>query len=256
MDEARLRWEERADWPNTIAALVFLAAWSWPILDRGLASPWKGLCWWLTWATWAIFALDYVVRFCLAERRWAFLRESWLDLAIVVLPVFRPLRLLRVVKLLNILNRHASLSLRGRVASYVGSATVLVLFVGSVAVLSAERGRPGANIQTFPDALWWSITTITTAGYGDRFPVTFTGRCVAVGLMLCGIALLGVVTAFFASWLIRGVEEEAEEAIRVTASDVEALIGEVRELRDEVRRLRGGRGEADTGPVAPSEHGA
>jgi len=256
VDESRLRWEEAANWPITTAALVFLAAWSWPILDPDLGSPWRGVCWWLTWVTWAIFAVDYAMRVYLAEQRWRFLRESWLDLAIVVLPVFRPLRLLRVVKLLGILNRHASLSLRGRVASYVGSATVLVLFVGSVAVLSAERGKPGANIDRFSDALWWSITTITTAGYGDRFPVTFTGRCVAVGLMLCGIALLGVVTAFFASWLIRGVEEEQEEAIRVTASDVETLIGEVRELRAEVRRLRATPQQEAEPPVASSEHGA
>ena len=255
MDESRLRWEERANWPLTVAALVFLAAWSWPVLAPQLGSPWKGLCWWLTWITWAIFAVDYLVRVYLATQRWRFLRQSWLDLAVVVLPVFRPLRLLRVVKLLDILNRHASLSLRGRVASYVGSATVLVLYVGSIAVLSAERGKPGANIERFGDALWWSITTITTAGYGDRFPVTFTGRCVAVGLMLCGIALLGVVTAFFASWLIRGVEEEEEEAIRVAASDVETLIGEVRELREEVHRLRHPRARDADEPVAPSEDG-
>jgi voltage-gated potassium channel len=69
----------------------------------------------------------------------------------------------------------------------------LVLFVAALAVLQAERGHPGGNIESFGDALWWAVTTVTTVGYGDRFPVTTTGRFVAGGLMLAGIALLGVV---------------------------------------------------------------
>ena len=55
--------------------------------------------------------------------------------------------------------------------------------VGSLAILDAERGRKGANIDSFGDAAWWALTTVTTIGFGDRFPVTVTGRAVAAGLM-------------------------------------------------------------------------
>jgi voltage-gated potassium channel len=74
-------------------------------------------------------------------------------------------------------------------------------------VLDAERGRPGANITDFGDAIWWAITAMTTVGYGDRFPVTGTGRFVTAGLMVGGIALVGVVTATLASWLVERVSE-------------------------------------------------
>ncbi len=148
-----------------------------------------------------------------------------------VLPVFRPLRTLRVVRVLSALNRSAGTSLRGRVAVYLFGATSLILFVASLAVLDAERGAPDANINDFGDAVWWSFTTVTTVGYGDRFPVTGAGRLVAVGLMLAGIALIGVVTASFASWLLERVSESEEEAQAATRHDIDALRSEIALLR-------------------------
>lgn len=113
--------------------------------------------------------------------------------------------------MLSVLNRHAGGSLRGRVAVYVAGATVLVLFVASLAVLDAERGAKSATITTFGDALWWAMTTVTTVGYGDRYPITAEGRFIAGGLMLAGIALLGIVTASLASWLVDKVREVEEQ---------------------------------------------
>lgn len=88
--------------------------------------------------------------------------------------------------------------------------------MASLAVLDAERGKTGSNINSVGDALWWSVTTMTTVGYGDHYPVTTQGRLVAVGLMVGGIALIGVVTASIASWLIaqvRSVENDAQVAL-------------------------------------------
>lgn len=79
--------------------------------------------------------------------------------------------------------------------------------------LDAERGQSDANIGTYGDAVWWALTTVSTVGYGDHFPVTVTGRSVAGGLMVAGIALLGTLTA--------------------TRRDVEALTREVAALREE-----------------------
>ena len=114
-----------------------------------------------------------------------------------------------------------------------------MLFVASLAVLDAERGRKGATIATFGDALWWAVTTVTTVGYGDRFSVTTTGRFVAAGLMLAGIALLGVVTASFASWLLDRVREVEDQAQAATP-DVEALSQQVQALRADLARDRSG----------------
>lgn len=106
------------------------------------------------------------------------------------------------------MNRAAS-SLSMQVTTYVGGTAVVSLLLGAVAVLDAERGSPGANINTFGDALWWAASTVTTVGYGDRYPVTTEGRVIAVLLMLVGIALVGSITASVAAWFVRSSEESA-----------------------------------------------
>jgi|BarGraNGADG00212_1021973.scaffolds.fasta_scaffold05401_6 voltage-gated potassium channel len=230
----RQRWEASAEWPLTIASVLFLVAYAVPILRPDLISPLRTLCWLVTWATWALFVVDYVARLALSGDRVAFARGNLFDLAVVVLPLLRPLRLLRLVTLLSVLNRNLGGSMRGRVAVYVAGATSLILFVGSLAVLDAERGAKGATITTFGDAAWWAFTTVTTVGYGDRYPITGQGRFIAGGLMLAGIALLGIVTASLASWLIDKVREVEEHAQAVTRADMIALTAEVRALRAEL----------------------
>jgi voltage-gated potassium channel len=127
---------------------------------------------------------------------------------VIVLPLLRPLRLLRLIPLLSVLNRRAQTGLRGRVAIYVAGGASLLAFVAALAVLDVERSSPDANISDFGDAIWWAVTTMTTVGYGDRYPVTSVGRVVGFGLMLGGIALLGTVTATLASWLVETVAAE------------------------------------------------
>lgn len=233
----RERWERLGNWPLTLAALLFLGAYAWPVLDPGLPAAWAGFCHVVAWGAWAAFAVDYAVRLSLSVDRPVFVRTNVFDLLVVALPVLRPLRLLRLVSLLSVLNRYAGASLRGRVAVYLAGASGLVLLVAALAVLDAEQDAPDANITGFGDALWWAMTTVTTVGYGDRFPVTATGRFVAAGLMLCGIALIGVVTASLASWLIERVSEVEEEAQAATRRDLGALTAEVSALRAEVARL-------------------
>lgn len=145
---------------------------------------------------------------------------------------------LRLLTLLSFTNRRARNALCRQVIAYVAGLTSLVLLLSSLAVLDAERGRDGATIDDFGDALWRSATTVTTVGYGDRFPVTGPGRILAVALMLAGIALLGVVTAAFASWLIDRVAEVKEAGQAATRRDLEALTAEVATLRVELRQAR------------------
>jgi voltage-gated potassium channel len=233
-ESRRQRWEAKADWPLTFTAVLFLVAYAAPILKPDLVDPLPAICRVVTWVAWALFVVDYAARLALSRNRAAFVRRNIFDLAIVALPLLRPLRLLRLVVLLSVLNRYAGGSLRGRVAVYVVGATSLILFVASLAVLEAERGAKGATITSFGDALWWAMSTVTTVGYGDRYPITTQGRFIAGGLMLAGIALLGIVTASLASWLVDKVREVEEDVQAATRADMTALTAEVRALRAEL----------------------
>ncbi|MGN2638430.1 potassium channel family protein [Nocardia takedensis] len=179
------------------------------------------------------FALDYAVRWYLARPRWRWFYRHLHEFAIVVLPMLRPLRLLRLLTMLNVLQRSVGGALRGQVIAYTAGATLLLIYVASLAMLDAERDAERANITTFPDALWWSTATVTTVGYGDFAPVTGTGRLIAVGLMLGGIALLGVVTATLASWIIQQVAEQDEANQSATRAQVAELTTQIAALRAE-----------------------
>jgi voltage-gated potassium channel len=168
-------------------------------------------------------------------------RGHLLELALLVLPVLRPLRLLLLLTLLRAINRGGAVGLRGRVGVYVGGGSVLVGLVAALSVLEAERGAPGATITGFGDAVWWACTTMTTVGYGDTYPVTTLGRTIGVGLMVSGVALLGAVTATAAAWLVQAVAEEAQDDARSAGDEApgDELLREVRALRAEVAALRG-----------------
>jgi voltage-gated potassium channel len=186
--------------------------------------------------TWAIFLLDYVVRLVLADRRGHWFLTHLFDLAVVVLPLFRPLRLLRLITVVTILQRTAGGAFRNRVVIYAASAASLLVFVASLAVLDAERGVPGASITSFGDAIWWSFVSMTTVGYGDYAPVGPVGRLIAVGLMLSGVALLGVVTATLASWIVERVAQQEEDAQAATRGQMRDLTAEIARLRNAIER--------------------
>lgn len=233
-EERRLRWEAQAEWPLTIAALAFFAAYAWPILNPDLQPRWVSLSLVVTWGTWALFAGDYIARTLLSRQRRVFVRQHVFDLVVVAVPVLRPLRLLRLVTLLSVLNRHAGSRLRGRVVTYAVAGTVLIVLTAGLAGLDAERHANDANITNYGDAVWWALATITTVGYGDHFPVTLTGRAIATGLMLAGVALLGTITASLASWLVERVTAVTEAEQAATRRDVEALTLQVAALREEL----------------------
>jgi voltage-gated potassium channel len=204
-------WERRSEIPLTLLALAFLAAYAWPILDPRLDRDLASMLTVLSWTIWVAFAADLLVRLFLADRRAEYARAHWYDVALVVIPMLRPLRLLRLLALARILGRSATRNLVGHVTLYVAGTTIVSVILGALAVLDAERGADDANITSFGDAVWWASTTVTTVGYGDRFPVTGEGRVVAVALMLVGIALVGSVTAAVATWFIQLVEAEKVE---------------------------------------------
>jgi len=252
---AQARWELHTQRPLLALALAFALAYAVPIVDSDASRPVTVTCTMVEWTVWGAFATDYLVRLGLARRRREFVRTHWLDLCAVILPILQPLRLLRLVSTLLLVGRRARMASQIRLTTYVGGSVVGLLMFGSLAVLSVERDSPNGNIKTLGDAVWWSFTTMTTVGYGDHAPTTGLGRVLAVGLMLSGIALLGVVTANIAAWFISRFEMDDVEERRQTAA-IEALTEEVRALRAEVAALSGGAPTAVPHPLpgAAEEH--
>ncbi|RNM13281.1 potassium channel family protein [Nocardioides pocheonensis] len=202
-----------------LLALAFLVAYAWPVVDRSLDAQVRSFLNAFSWTVYAAFAIDFVVRLVLADRRSDYAKAHWYDVGLIALPVLRPLRLLRLLAFARILNRSAANSLVGRVSAYVIGAALMAWGLGALAVLDAEQDAKGANITSLGDAMWWAATTVTTVGYGDRYPVTTTGRFVAVGLMVVGIALLGAVTATVAAWLVGQVQQERAADLGTASGD-------------------------------------
>lgn len=239
VDEPRLAaWERRVEWWLTALAIVFLVGYAWSVLDTSLGPSGRAALEVLLTGTWVVFGLDYLIRLGLARSKLRFIGRHPLDLLILLLPMFRQLRALRLITVLTVLNRQLRDDVRGRVAVYVTGTVALIGFVAALAVLDAERNAPGASITTFGDAVWWTLTTISTVGYGDRYPVTVEGRLVAASLMVAGIALLGVVTASIASWFVETVRRTGEQVADEVEERAEGQLADVlAELRSINARL-------------------
>lgn len=229
-------WERRSEWPLTAIALAFLAVYAWEVITglRGAARAGTELA---MDVMWAVFIADYLVRLALAPQRGRWFVRHLFDLAVVALPVLRPLRLVRLIALIGVLHRGAGMALRGRITAYTAGGVTLLVLVSSLAVLDAERGAPGTPIRTYGEAVWWALATIMTVGYGDLAPVTAVGRWAAVLLMIGGVALAGVVTATLASWIVSLVAEESAEQEAATRAQVEVLQRQVTALIERVEHL-------------------
>ncbi|MBC7382871.1 MAG: potassium channel family protein [Bacteroidia bacterium] len=167
-----------------------------------------------------IFLMDFSVNFCNAENKFSFMKWGWIDLisSIPTLDFMRAGRLLRLIRLIRILRAFRSTKhivkyifrekIQGTFTSISIVAILMVIF-SSIAILQVEDD-PNSNIKTAGDALWWAYVTITTVGYGDKFPVTTFGRIIAAALITVGVGLFGTFTGFLASWFVesKSVEED------------------------------------------------
>ncbi len=227
-------WKQRTEWPLAVVAVAFLIMYSVQILARPHGSEAR-ILWLLCWIAWAMFVGDYFARLILADNRREWFLLHILDLVIVMLPFLRPLRMVRLVVLLGVLQRAVGHAVRGQILLYTVSGVLLLVYTGALAVLDAERRQAGATIDSFGKAVWWAITTITTVGYGNLYPITVPGRVVAVLLMMGGITLVGVVTASLASWVVQRVSDADTAKQVATAAQIDELRGEIRELAEQLR---------------------
>lgn len=159
-----------------------------------------------------VFLFDFFYRFVKAKSKFQFMKWGWIDLisSIPTLEYFRPGRALRLVRLLRILRAFRSTRVllqhvfkrktHGALTTAFIIAILMLLF-SSIAILQVEKAQ-NSNITSAEDALWWAYVTITTVGYGDKFPVTTEGRLIAMILMTVGVGLFGTFTGFVASWFV------------------------------------------------------
>jgi hypothetical protein len=125
-----------------------------------------------------------------------------------------------------------------------GIAAAIVIWIGSLMVLDAERGAPGSDIENINEAVWWAFETVTTVGYGDYVPVTNWGRFFAVLIMLVGISVLGAVTATLSATLVKqkgpssapASSSAAAPTASESSSDTDAMTTE--ELRQELAEIK------------------
>jgi len=190
----------------------------------------------------AAFFVDFLLTLWRAENRWRyFLRWGWIDLLSCIPSVdyfragraariFRAFRVLRAIRSAKVI---ATFILQRRAQSAALAAllmTVLLVVLASIGILQFEDVAD-ANIKTAEDALWWTMATITTVGYGDRYPVTTEGRALAVGLMVAGVGLAGIYTGYVAAWFLRPSESLGDDkdarlddiASTLARMDVEAI---------------------------------
>lgn len=225
------RWERWTEWPLLIMGLLFLVVLLLPMATPLSQSTQDALDW-ANWILWGVFAADYLIRLFLAVGRWHFVKTHVLDLIIVTVPAVRVLRLLRLVSVFIVFIRRARDLPYLVIPLYVAAVTAILIGVSAVLVYDAEASNPESPISSLGDAVWWAFTTVTTVGYGDEYPTTPLGRTLGVILMLCGITLLGTLTASAAAW-ITNTRRSKEDAVENTE-----LLAEIRALRAEVAELR------------------
>ncbi|HUC14218.1 MAG TPA: potassium channel family protein [Acidimicrobiales bacterium] len=231
-DDRLQRFSARVDPVMMVLALLWL-----PVLVVPLVSHLHGSIA-IAFATvdyfvWAAFLLEYVAKLWLSVDRWRFVRHHLLDLAMVAVPVLRPVRLARLLRFVRlgrvVIVLGASLCraramLTHHALHFVLLAVVAIVFAGAGLELVLEQHSAGpTTIHNFGDALWWAVVTVTTVGYGDKVPMTGGGKWIATALMFTGIGLVGTLTATIASYFVQ--EQQSEEM-----ADVKAQLAEIREL--------------------------
>ena len=167
------------------------------------------------------FFVEFCIRFYQAENKWQFMRWGWIDLISSIPMVdflragrlFRLIRIIRIFKAFRTTKSFVTHIFKSKAQGTFTSAAILAILLiifSSIAILQVENA-PNSNIKTAEDAIWWAYVTITTVGYGDKFPVTTEGRIIASFLMTAGVGLFGTFTAYIASLFVSDNKTEKKE---------------------------------------------
>lgn len=230
-------WERRTAGPLLVLSLCLLPVLVTPLVVHNLDPDLRQLLGVVDYLIWAAFVVDYLTRFRLARQRVIFVRRNLPDLVLVVVPFLRPLRAARLLRfarlgvVMRVVVRRGERTLAARALAYVGAVAGASTLLAAVAENEAERDAPGATIHGIGDSLWWAFSTVSTVGYGDRYPVTPAGRFVAAALMVVGVSLFGVITASLATFFVRNVRQQPQD---VTGAELAQRLGRVELLLEQL----------------------
>jgi voltage-gated potassium channel len=196
----------------TVLALCFLLAFSYPAFNSEVSTLTQTIIDSVQWVCWIAFALDLIFGIWRAEDKRTYLKKHPLEVASLLLPFLRPLRLVRVISFGGLVLQKVAIGRQFAITIKVAIASIFIAYIAAVQITISERAVEGSNIKNFGDGIWWAVTTVTTVGYGDRFPVSTEGRMLAVLLMLTGISLVGVITASVASWFVQMSQNDSGQS--------------------------------------------
>lgn len=229
------RFSAATDLPMTVLTIAWIPVLIVPLVDHvhGTVASSLDL---VDYVIWALFALEYLVKLGLAEYHWTYVRTHLLDLLVVAVPFLRPLRAARLLRLIRFGRlgtiatdalKRARAILTHRGLHYVLLCAGILIVVCAGLVTLAENHAKGSNIHDFGQGLWWAIVTVTTVGYGDKYPVTPLGQGVAVLLMIVGIGLIGTLTATVASFFVEESKSTRENEIVERLERIEQVLTEL-----------------------------
>ena len=197
------------NWSLTFLALAFLFAYSYPAFVVEVSPSSQSVLDGIQWVSWIAFAADLLFRIYKATNKVQFLKRHPLEILAVILPFLRPLRLLRFISFGTLVFEKVNLGKSIAITFKVIVTALFLTYLAGIEITMAERGKPGATIQSVGDGFWWAITTLTTVGYGDIYPTTTEGRFIAVGLMVSGICVLGFISATVAAWFVKMTQDDS-----------------------------------------------
>ena len=197
------------NWTLTFLALAFLIAYSYPAFVVEINPSSQSILDGIQWVSWIAFAADLFFGIYKASNKMQFLKKHPLEILAVILPFLRPLRLLRFISFGTLVFEKVNLGKSIAITFKVIVTALFLTYLAGIEITMAERGEPGATIQSIGDGFWWAITTLTTVGYGDIYPTTTEGRFIAVGLMVSGICVLGFISATVAAWFVKMTQDDS-----------------------------------------------
>lgn len=183
-----------------------------------------------------IFAVDYFVRLFYAKDKKRFFKENIFDLLSIIpvnnlFYVFRMARIGRAFRLLKLLRIFRLVGLTGRLHKFLKTnGLIYYLYISLTVILIASSLYCISEKVSFSTALWWSITTATTVGYGDVSPTTGLGKATAVLLMFLGIGFIGMLTSSLTNFFDTSTDNDLEK-------ELAELKQQNQELEDHLSRL-------------------
>jgi voltage-gated potassium channel len=199
------------DWTLTSLAISFLFAYSYPAFNEVINDSTQVKLELVQWVSWIAFALDLLFGVVRSQNKALYLKKHPLEILAVALPFLRPLRLLRFVSFGTLIFERVNMGKSIGISVKVIATALFLTYLAGIEITMAERGQPGSTINNVGDGFWWAITTLTTVGYGDIYPTTTEGRVIAVGLMISGICVLGVISATVAAWFVKLTQDDIRQ---------------------------------------------